>query len=357
MRAQFAILPDGRRHFHDGPIDLIIEASGEAMAVAVAYDAAAERFATILDELCLELPRLRATAGAPPEGVVARRMTDAVALFAGERFLTPMAAVAGAVAEEVLGAMVEAAPLDRAYVNNGGDIALHLSSKTGCDRPSAVPVGEGKGGGRFGLDVALREAPLSRLPPTPALPHKGGGSARRRRLSTIGVHDHGASFTIGLIARPDQPALFGKARITARDAARGVATSGWRGRSFSRGVADAVTVIARTASLADAAATLIANAVDVPDHPAITRAPARSRDPQSDLGDRLVTLDVGPLSIDEIRTALDRGVAEARHWLGRGLIAAAALSLDGRIRLVAADPSLYSFDQPSLPKDPRHALG
>jgi uncharacterized protein len=205
--------------------------------------------------------------------------------------------------------------------------------------------------------VALRKGRLSRLPPTLALPHKGGGSARRRRLSTIGAHDHGASFTIGLIARPDQPTLLGKARITARDSARGVATSGWRGRSFSLGVADSVTVIARTASLADAAATLIANAVDLPDHPAITRAPACSRDPRSDLGDRLVTLDVGPLSIDEIRTALDRGVAEARHWLGRGLIAAAALSLDGRTRLVAADPSLYSFDQPSLAKDPRHALG
>src|ERR1700722_371563 len=99
MRAQFAILADGRRHFHDGPIDLIIEASGEAMAVAIAYDAAAERFATILDELCLELPRLRAPSGARPEGVIARRMVDAVDGFGRERFLTPMAAVGGAVAE------------------------------------------------------------------------------------------------------------------------------------------------------------------------------------------------------------------------------------------------------------------
>jgi hypothetical protein len=123
------------------------------------------------------------------------------------------------------------------------------------------------------------------------------------------------------------------------------------------GVADAVTVIAGAASLADAAATLIANAVDLPDHPAITRAPARSRDPQSDLGDRLVTLAVGPLSADEVATALDRGVTEARHWLARGRIAAAALSLNGRTRLVATDPSLYSFDQPSLAQEPHHALG
>ena len=360
MRAQFAILPDGRRHFHDGPIDLILEASGGRGAVAAAYNAAAARFATILDELCLELPRLRAAAGARPEGVVARRMADAVACFASERFVTPMAAVAGAVAEEVLAAMVGAAPLDRAYVNNGGDIALHLASETGCDRPPAIPsplVGEGKGGGRFGLDAPRRMEQRPRLPPTPALPHNGGGSARRRRLSSIGGHDNGASFTIGLIARPDRPALFGKARITARDAARGIATSGWRGRSFSLGVADAVTVISSKASLADAAATLIANAVDLPDHPAISRAPAVSRDPQSDLGDRLVTLAVGPLSAGEVATALDRGVAEARYWLERGHIAAAALSLCGRTRLVAADPSLYSFDQPPLATEARHALG
>jgi ApbE superfamily uncharacterized protein (UPF0280 family) len=357
MRAQFAILADGRRHFHDGPIDLIIEASGEAMAVAVAYDAARERFATILDELCLELPRLRAVNGARPEGVVARRMVDAVSGFIRERFLTPMAAVAGAVAEEVLSAMVGAAPLERAYVNNGGDIALHLARENQSDRPSAIPsplVGEGQGGRRRGLDVALPSARFSRPPPTPTLPHKGGGSARRRRQSTI---EGPASFTVGLIARPDQPALFGKARITADDSARGVATSGWRGRSFSLGIADAVTVIARTASPADAAATLIANAVDLPDHPKITRAPARSRDPQSDLGDRLVTLAVGPLTAAEITTALDRGVAEAQHWLARGLIDAAALSLDGQTRLVAADPNLYSFNPPSLAQEPRHALG
>jgi ApbE superfamily uncharacterized protein (UPF0280 family) len=288
-RAQIAILPDGRRHFHDGPIDLILEADARNGA---AYDAAAARFVTILDELCLELPRLRASCGPAPEGVVARRMFDAVAPFAQTRFITPMAAVAGAVAEEILAAMTEAAPLERAYVNNGGDIALHLAGE--------------------------------------------------------------AHFTIGMVARPDQPALLGNLRISADDAARGVATSGWRGRSFSLGVADAVTVIARRASLADAAATLIANAVDLPGHPAITRTPARSRDPQSDLGDRLVTLAVGPLRPEEIAEALENGAREAQVWLDRGLIEAAALSLGGRTRLVGADPALYAFPRTT---EPRHALG
>ena len=294
-RAQFAVLPDGRRHFHDGPIDLILEASGTGAAVA--YDAAAMRFATILDELCVELPRLRGSVGLRPKGVVARRMADAVAPFAAERFLTPMAAVAGAVAEEVLAAMTGAATLDRAYVNNGGDIALHLSPE--------------------------------------------------------------ASFAIGMVERPDRPALFGKARLTGRDDERGIATSGWRGRSFSLGIADAVTVIAATAALADAAATLIANAVDLPGHAAVSRAPARARDPQSDLGDRPVTLAVGLLGCVEIAAALDRGADEARHWFERGLIAAAALSLGGRTRLVGANPSRYKPERaaPALATEPRHAVG
>ncbi len=333
-RAQIAALPDGRRHFHDGPIDLILEASGPHAARA--YDAAAARFATILDELCLELPRLRAASGPRPEGVVARRMADTVARFAQTRFLTPMAAVAGAVAEEILAAMTQAAPLTRAYVNNGGDIALHLARTPSIPSPLA---GEVQGGGRWRLEDDI---PKGR-PPSPTLPREGGGSPPV------------PSFAIGLVARPDSPALFGKARITAEDTARGIATSGWRGRSFSLGIADAVTVIARTASLADAAATLIANAVDLPGHPAVTRAPARARDPQSDLGDQPVTLAVGPLREDEIRQALDSGAREAELWLGQGLIEAAALSLGGRTRLVAADSAPSTLAPPLM--EPRYALG
>ena len=292
LRAQFAILPDGRRHFHDGPIDLILQAWGARADVA--YDVAVARFATILDELCCELPRLRSADGPEPRGVVARRMARAVAPFARLRFLTPMAAVAGAVADEVLTAMTQAAALDRAYVNNGGDIALHLAPE--------------------------------------------------------------ASFTLGMVARPDRPTLLGKARISGRDNVRGVATSGWRGRSFSLGIADAVTVLARTAAEADAAATLIANAVDLPGHPAIARAPALERDPQSDLGDRLVTLAVGPLGAREIERALDGGEREARLWRGHGLIEAAALSLNGRIRLVGAQANLYTLGRAAL-SEPQHAFG
>jgi hypothetical protein len=265
------LLADGRRlHLNDGPIDLVIEAWGPAPAVQAAYRAAAARTATILDELCAELPLLRAPA-APDSpqaaGATARRMQAAVAPHAVEMFITPMAAVAGAVAEEVLAAMLDAADLPRAYVNDGGDIALHL-------------------------------APGERI-------------------------------AAGLVDRPDQPSLFARAVIEAAAPVRGIATSGWRGRSHSLGIADAVTVLADTASAADAAATVIANAVDLPGHLAIRRVPCREIDPDSDLGDRPVTRAVAKLSHDEIESALAHGAAVARALQHRGLVRAAALHLQG----------------------------
>jgi uncharacterized protein len=293
-------LRDGRLHLHDGPIDLIIEAFGETSAVEEAYAAAWGRFATILDELCAELPQLRADprVARAPQGAVARRMAAAVAPFRARRFLTPMAAVAGAVAEEVLETMATGRRLARAYVNNGGDIALHL---------------------------APRE-----------------------------------TFSIGMIDRPDRPSLVGRATIQAADRVRGVATSGWRGRSFSLGIADAVTVLAASAALADAAATLIANAVDIPGHPAIRRTPACDLDPQSDLGERRVTVAVGPLTPGETEQALASGVAEAEIWRDRGLIEAAALRLGERTRLVGPPASRYLGRIPAVGRNEqkaRHAFG
>ncbi len=242
----------------------------EGPAVIEAYRAATARFATILDELCAELPLLRAAAPPGPcrlVGRIARRMDAAVRPFAVDGFVTPMAAVAGAVAEEVLAAMTAAAPLRRTSVNNGGDIALHLAP--------------------------------------------------------------GESLCIGLVDRPARPSLFGAATVRAEDGIRGVATSGWRGRSFSLGIADAVTILARTAAEADAAATIVANAVDLPSHPAVSRMPARDVQEDSDLGGMLVTRGVGPLSRAEIDEALARGVTMADELIAGGLIEAAALYLQG----------------------------
>ena len=231
--ARMAMLPDGRRlHLQHGPIDIVAEAFGAAAEVEVAYRQAGARFATILDELVAELALLRRPLGrAKPalEGPVARRMLGACWPHRA-RFITPMAAVAGSVADEVLAAMTAGRSLARAYVNNGGDIAVHLGP--------------------------------------------------------------GTSFSAGVVNDPDRPGLDDRIVFGAERPARGMATSGWRGRSLSFGIADAVTVLAESAAAADAAATLIANAVTV-DHPAIERAPASSLREESDLGERLVTVAVG----------------------------------------------------------------
>ncbi|WP_374377487.1 UPF0280 family protein [Dongia sp.] len=283
-RQQAGFLPDGRRlHLQDGPIDLILQADGTAGAIKAAYDAACERFTTLLDELCAELPLLRAQL-APgstlPAGTVARRMVEAARPYADKHFITPMVAVAGAGAEAILKAMTGAADLARAYVNNGGDIALHLGP--------------------------------------------------------------GTRFEIGMVDRPDQPRLFGKLALGPADGVGGIATSGRHGRSFSLGIADAVTVLAADAPMADAAATMIANAVDLPNHPGILRVPADSLQPDSDLGPRLVTRSVAALRKAEIDRALARGERFARELLQQNLIVAAALHLSGATRLVHAAPGLMT---------------
>jgi uncharacterized protein len=268
---QIALLPDGKRlHLQDGPIDLIVEARGGEREVRAAYEAATRRFTGLLDELCGELMELR-QAARPAQcrlrGVVAQRMYAAVAPYADDCFITPMAAVAGSVAEEVLGVMLRSARLDHAYVNDGGDIALHLGD--------------------------------------------------------------GERFTVGLMDRPDRDGVMRTMTVEADDPVRGVATSGRHGRSFSLGIADAVTVLATTASRADAAATIIANTVDLPGHPAVVRCPANEIQPDSDLGARLVTRDVGVLSQTEIREALESGAERARQLFDRGLIEGAVLRLCG----------------------------
>jgi ApbE superfamily uncharacterized protein (UPF0280 family) len=275
-------LAGGRLHLSHGPIDVVLQGFGPLHAVHAAETAAALRFRTILDELVAELPELRRPVAAGPflQGAVARRMRDACAPFAAEgTFVTSMAAVAGAVADELLITMRAAAPdLTRAYVNDGGDIAVFAA-------PGEV------------VEIGMVGDPA---------PAAAGGA--------------------------DGTAVDGALRIGHGMGIGGVATSGRHGRSFSLGIADAVTVLARDAATADAAATLIANAVDL-DSPAITRAPAASLDPDSDLGDRLVTVACGPLAAAEVAAALEAGAARAEAWVRAGLIHGAALRLAGQARI------------------------
>jgi uncharacterized protein len=315
-RAQIRLLPDGRRvHMQDGPIDLIVEAFAPAREVARAYYAAAARFVTVLDELCGELRLLRQPAridedSVLPQGSVARRMMSAVRPYAARNFITPMAAVAGAVAEEVLHAMTAAATLNRAYVNDGGDIALHLGP-----------------GERFVIGLTYPDRAANAELKEPPLQEPG---LRQSRLDAL--------------------SLFGTTTIAFDDPIRGIATSAWRGRSFSLGIADAVTVLADTAAMADAAATMIANAVDLPEsaNSKIVRRRACDLAPDSDLGERLVTQSVAPLSPDEINTALEAGICEAESLRAAGLIRAAAIHLQKETRVVGVlKPALNDILTPS----------
>ncbi|MGB2634354.1 MAG: hypothetical protein WAM58_10505, partial [Candidatus Acidiferrum sp.] len=86
---------------------------------------------------------------------------------------------------------------------------------------------------------------------------------------------------------------------------------------------------------ADAAATVIANAVDLPSHPSIMRIPAREIAPDSDLLDLPVTRNVGSLSPQEISQALGAGEAVAEQLRAQGLIYAAALCLQSQVRSIS----------------------
>ncbi|MEL6317110.1 MAG: UPF0280 family protein [Pseudomonadota bacterium] len=296
-----ALSRDGARlHLQHGPIDLIVTAEplrreAAPRARRAAFAAAWARFQPLLGEIVAELDDLRAPSagglGAAGPGVPGR-MRAAVAPHAAgggaaaPQFVTPMAAVAGAVADEILAAMragadAAGAPLGRACVNNGGDAALHLA---------------------------------------PGFAHR----AEIRRLDGAPI---------------------GRLTLAAEDRPRGIATSGRGGRSLSLGIADSVTALAAGAAEADAAATLIANAVDLPGAPEIARAPARDVRADSDLGARRVVVSVAPLAPADRARALAAGSARADAMRAEGRIVAALLHLQGETRVLgtagfAAGPAM-----------------
>ena len=279
-----ARLGDGRLHLQHGPIDLIIQAWGAPAEVEAAYTQASARFESILEILVQELTALRTPlAAAHPSlrGPVARRMLAACWPYRAN-YITPMAAVAGSVADEILQALILQRDLDKAYVNNGGDIALHL-----------------------------------------ALGH---------------------ALTLGVVNDVDNPAIDATVALSASMPVRGLATSGWRGRSQSLGIADAVTVFAADAAAADAAATMVANAVNVA-HDAILRQPARELRADSDLRDLPVTVAVGLLPASARAEALASGGVRARDLQRSGLIYAAYLALQGEA-LTVLPAGMLSREEP-----------
>jgi ApbE superfamily uncharacterized protein (UPF0280 family) len=271
MKPSAVILPCGRRlHLQHGPIDLII---GVDQNQHIAFEAAKYRFETILEELVLELAELRLPLNEglkKPDGDVAQRMDLVCRPHALNEFVTRMAAVAGSVADEIMFAMKRATSFQKAYVNNGGDIALYLEGK-------------------------------------------------ERFVTAMVSHDSGE---------------LGRIEVDAGDQISGIATSGRHGRSHSLGIADSVTVLAGNAAQADVAATLIANAVDIPGHSSINRIAASELSPDSDLGDKLVIVGCDKLSAEDQRYAIERGEAKANEFLNKGLIKSAAIFFQDKHRLI-----------------------
>lgn len=273
-------MADNRLHLQHGPIDLILHVDASEEIRKRLYSTAKKRFSTVLQELVVEMDLLKQpwSADLPdPKGGIAQKMCFAVR--GSDIFVTPMAAVAGAVADEVLEAMLYEAKnpdpcleeIQRMYVNNGGDIAFWLNA--------------------------------------------------------------GESFSIGVVDNPGIPELNARVSLAYESPVRGIATSGWRGRSQSLGIADAVTVLAGSAAIADAAATLIANDVNV-DYPGILKRPASEVKDESDLGMLPVTVDVPPLPVDQISEALKRGAQTAGNFIRTGKIEAAYLSLQKQTLVV-----------------------
>ena len=273
-------MADNRLHLQHGPIDIIAHVDAPEEVRKRLYTSASNRFSTVLVELVTEMDLLKQpwSADLPDsKGGIAQKMCFAVR--GSDIFVTPMAAVAGAVADEMLETMLFEAQkpdscvehIHRMYVNNGGDIAFWLNT--------------------------------------------------------------GESFSIGVVDNPGIPELNARVSLAYESPVRGIATSGWRGRSLSLGIADAVTVLAGSAATADAAATLIANDVNV-DYPGILKRPAYEVKDESDLGMLPVTVDVPPLPVDQISEALKRGAQTAGNFIRTGKIEAAYLSLQKQTLVV-----------------------
>jgi uncharacterized protein len=271
-------LPGERLHLRHGPITIVLKVWASGDVVRQAHRLVTRHFPKILPELADELEALRqpiSKKSAKFQGKTAQRMAEAALPFA-DVYVTPMAAVAGAVAEEVLRIIQAAGPIEKAFVNDGGDIAFHLEAGQSL---------------KFGVAGDFSEGPT--------------------------------------------PAINGTITLSAEMGLGGIATSGANGRSFSLGIADSVTVLAKSAAAADVAATLIGNATNI-DSKAITRKSANKLDPDTDLGDLLVTTKVAKLSPEERTAALDAGAKQAEAYLAKGHIAGAVLMLQGDVRTVGA---------------------
>ena len=266
---------DNRLFLNHGPIDIVLEAFGKDKPLA--YEKAKKYFSTLLNELVLDMDLLKKEV-VPHRNFnnkISQSMQNATKKFYPD-FITPMAAVAGSVADNILNVLVKDTKLEKAYVNNGGDVSFYLTENQTV------------------------KSSLASIP--------------------------------NIIAEIDY-----------KDKSRGIATSGWRGRSFSLGIADSVTVLADNAAMADAAATMIANSVNIKNHPSIIKKPAEEIYEDSDLKNLMVTVEVGDLKQSEIEDALRNGNEVGKTYLENGLINSALIELHNCFCIVQKESTNLNF--------------
>jgi uncharacterized protein len=197
---------------------------------------------------------------------VVKRMIESTKRM-NEPDLTPLAAVAGA-ASDVVADFIFSKGGTRIIVDNGGDIAIRL---------------------------------------------------REGEVARVGVKTE---------IDAEQPAYL--ISVDSTMGIGGVATSGLGGRSFTKGIASAATVLSKAASSADAAATVIGNYTNIED-PNILRSLAEEIYPDSDIAGEWVTTRVGQLSQEKVGEALNRGLSKAYSICQKGLIHGALIALRGRV--------------------------
>jgi ApbE superfamily uncharacterized protein (UPF0280 family) len=250
---------DNRLFLRHGPINIVLEAIG--IDKDLAYQNVKGYFETLLEQLVLDMELLKEEVvfNRKFNNKISQSMQDATERYS-PAFITPMAAVAGSIADNILRVLINNTNLEKAYVNNGGDVSFYLNKNQ------------------------IMKTSLAAIP--------------------------------NMIAE-----------IKYKDKSRGIATSGWRGKSFSRGIADSVTVLADNAAMADAAATMIGNAVDIYNHPKIKKQPANEMYEDSDLKNLLITVEVGLLTKVEIKEALKNGYQTALQYIDKDLINTALIQL------------------------------
>lgn len=211
----------------------------------------------------------------PPKHLLTHVMWKAVALM-GDDDLTPMAAVAGTIADAVAD-FLESLGLTKIVVNNGGDVAIRLQP--------------------------------------------------------------GEMAAVGIRPDVDTQEITHRIVISPAMGIRGVCTSGLGGRSFTRGIASAATIFAGRAAIADAAASSVANATDI-SSPSVHRRVADSLDPDTDLKGVEITGEVNHLTPEEIHRALKQGIRRAEDLVDRNLIAGACVAVKGRMECTRGLSSL-----------------